>query len=179
MQPRTGTGGAAPSPFLPLSGRGRTTGTAPAPGPSRSPPRSPASPRSDFNSPEQPRPRWPSGPIALCGGTAPTPPPQRTARGATGRGLRRSATCTGRPRRCWGSRPVWSPWGNAAHPDAAKPEPRYSGGGGAPWCPPCGERGGEAGEWQLSPPIASLKRLQGAPAWRRGLTRWPNQLASY
>lgn len=32
-------------------------------------------------------------------------------------------TCTGRPGRCWGSRPSWSPWGSSgAHPDAAGPK---------------------------------------------------------
>lgn len=44
---------------------------------------------------------------------------RRERRGAERAGP--GSTCIGRPGRCWGSQPVWSPWGSAAHPDTARP----------------------------------------------------------
>lgn len=102
MQPPTSTGGASPSPFLPLPGCCGTTDTAPFPGPPHSPLGVPpgrgalrAAPRNPDPAPRQSRgpiPRLPpggGGRGGRAGRRRPPRPPQQTARGTTERGRRR------------------------------------------------------------------------------------------
>lgn len=109
-----GHGGNGASLVLPLPGRRGTAKTAPQSGW----PCTPSVSRASLATRGTRQGQVPFLPPGSSGTATPGPPPTH------------ARTCIGRPGRCWGSRPVWSPWGSAVHPDAAEARAQGSGGRG-------------------------------------------------